>query len=70
MVDRIGGLDPFTGSRAGQIKETALDLSANAREWLGQGTGAIRKFTVEQPARALALALSMGVVLGWLTKRR
>jgi ElaB/YqjD/DUF883 family membrane-anchored ribosome-binding protein len=45
-------------------------VAASARERLSQGGEAIKNYTLEQPARALGLALGMGVLLGWLIKRR
>jgi hypothetical protein len=58
------------GSLAGGIKDTALDLTASARERLAWGIDTVRDFTAKQPARALLLALGMGVLVGWLIKRR
>jgi len=70
MIDRIreDGLD--LTAQAEHWKETALDMSAVAKERLAKGTDAIREYTVHQPARALGVALGMGVLLGWLIKRR
>lgn len=70
MIDRIrdeaGGLTSATD----QAKEQALELMASARERLGGVGTAIRDFTQNQPAKALGIALGMGVFLGWLIKRR
>ena len=70
MVDRIQDLQSRLGPQAGQLKEKALDLAAVARERATQGKDAVRTFTIEKPARALGIALGMGVLLGWLIKRR
>jgi hypothetical protein len=73
MIDRIRDVDDMAsqfGPQAEQIKEKALELAATARERLAQGGDAVREFTIRQPARALGLALGMGVLLGWLIKRR
>jgi len=51
-------------------KEKALDLSAAAREKLTEGGSALKAYTIEQPARALGLALGLGVLIGWWIKRR
>jgi ElaB/YqjD/DUF883 family membrane-anchored ribosome-binding protein len=69
MIDRLRP-EPDLGSQAEQLKEKALELSATAREGLSRGAHAIREFTIGQPAKALGLALGMGVLLGWLIKRR
>ena len=69
MIDRIQPEGAF-GAQAEQLKEKALELSATAREGLSRGAHAVREFTIEQPVKALGLALGMGVLLGWLIKRR
>ncbi len=70
MVDRTQGLDAGPGARVGEIKERALDLAATAREKLSGGTRTLRDYIVKEPTRALGIALGMGVLLGWLIKRR
>ncbi len=70
MIDRIKGLHAGVGPQAGEFKEKALDAAAVARERWTEGTGLIRNFIIEKPAQALGIALGMGVVLGWLIKRR
>ena len=55
---------------AEQVKEQALEFAASASERLAEGVEAVKHFTLEPPARALGIALGMGVVLGWLIKRR
>lgn len=70
MIDRIHELERGYGPQAEEIKEMALQYAAAARERLAQGGDSIKEFTVKQPAKALGLALGMGVFLGWLIKRR
>jgi len=70
MIDRVHDMEAGFGPTAEAAKEKALDLAAAARERLAQGSDAIKTYTLEQPARALGLALGMGVLLGWLIKRR
>jgi len=70
VIDRIQNLESEFGPQAEQMKEMALDLVANARERLARGSDAVRDYTIQQPARALGIALGMGVLLGWLIKRR
>lgn len=69
MIDRLRDVEGF-GPTAEAAKEKALDFAATAKERLGLGGQAIKSYTIEQPARALGLALGMGVLLGWLIKRR
>jgi hypothetical protein len=70
MFDRIAGLEGGGTASPEQIKEKALEFAAVARERATQGSELIRTFTVNQPARALGIALGMGVLVGWLIKRR
>lgn len=70
MIDRIRDEAAALPVSADQIKEHAYDLAASARERLAGAGTAIRDFTQNQPAKALGIALGMGVFLGWLMKRR
>lgn len=70
MIDRIREMEASFGPTAEAAKEKALDLAATAKERLTLGGQAIKNYTIEQPARALGLALGMGVLLGWWIKRR
>ncbi|HWE37594.1 MAG TPA: hypothetical protein VG406_13580 [Isosphaeraceae bacterium] len=71
MADRMQDLQAMlSGPQAEQLKERALDAAAAAREGLTVGARRVRAYVTEQPARALGIALGMGVVLGWLIKRR
>lgn len=69
MIDRVREVDGF-GATADAAKEKALDVVATVRERLTLGGDVLKTYTIEQPARALGLALGMGVLLGWLIKRR
>jgi ElaB/YqjD/DUF883 family membrane-anchored ribosome-binding protein len=70
MIDRIKGIDPSYGPQLEEFKEQALNYTAAARERLSEGREKIREYIVNEPVRALGIALGMGVVLGWLIKRR
>jgi len=70
MIDRIQGFETDYTSQAEALKEKALDLAATAREQLAEGSERIKDYVVKEPVRALGLALGLGVVLGWLIKRR
>ena len=52
------------------VRERALEAAATAKESLGFGVKTIRNYIVKEPARAIGLALGVGVLLGWLVKRR
>lgn len=68
MVDRV---EPAAhpGGAPG-VKDRALEAAATAKESFAVGTKAIRDYIDRQPARAVGLALGLGVLLGWLIKRR
>ena len=70
MIDRIREAVPATGNPMDSWKEQALGFSAAAQEGFAGGTERLKAFVINQPARALGLALGVGVVLGWLIKRR
>ena len=59
---------PTFGS--GDMKERALDLAATARERVTGGASGLRAYIVKEPTRALGIALVLGVIVGWLIKRR
>ena len=70
MVDRMQGAEAGLGARVGDAKEKALDFAATAREQVSGGSRLVRAYIVKEPTRALGIALGMGVILGWLIKRR
>jgi ElaB/YqjD/DUF883 family membrane-anchored ribosome-binding protein len=70
MVDRSQGLESGLGVQVGDVKEKALEIAATAREQLSGGGRLLRDYIVKEPVRALGIALGMGVILGWLIKRR
>ena len=70
MVDRMQGIGSGLGVQAEEIKEKALEFAATAKEKFTGGAETIKAYIVKEPTRALGIALGMGVVLGWLIKRR
>jgi ElaB/YqjD/DUF883 family membrane-anchored ribosome-binding protein len=71
MINRIEDLDSgVLAPQFEQLRDKTLELAAVAREKLGQGSDALRDYTIRQPTRAIGIALGMGVLLGWLIKRR
>ena len=63
---------PSANHASGQadIKERALELAATAREQVSGGTRGLKEYIIKEPTRALGIALVLGVVIGWLIKRR
>ncbi len=70
MIDRIQNLEASLGPQAEEVKERALEYAAVARERLAEGSERVKGYVVKEPVRALGIALGVGVVLGWLIKRR
>ena len=70
MIDRLRESGPAIGGQSESWREQALGVSATAREGFADGTERLKAFVVNQPAKALGLALLVGVALGWLIKRR
>ncbi len=66
MVDRAAGLE----AGLSDVREKALEVAASARENFQVGTNLLRDYIVKEPTRALGIAVGMGVILGWLIKRR
>jgi ElaB/YqjD/DUF883 family membrane-anchored ribosome-binding protein len=67
MNDRI---DPAHFGQPPGVQERALEVMATAKESLLGGTRTIKDYINKQPARAVGIALGLGVVLGWVIKRR
>jgi len=53
-----------------QLKDQAQLYAAAASERFVESRDKIRQYIVNEPARALGIALGVGVLLGWLIKRR
>jgi len=70
MIDRLQDVASGQAPQFDELKEQAMIFAAAARERLADGSGKIREYIVKEPARALGIALGVGVLLGWLTKRR
>lgn len=70
MIDRMQNLESSYGPQLDEMKEQALIYAASARERLAEGREKVRDYIVNEPARALGIALGVGVLLGWLIKRR
>ena len=70
MIDRAREIESDWGAQTEQLRESALQFSAVARERFAEGTDRLKQYVVKEPTRALGLALGLGVLLGWLIKRR
>jgi ElaB/YqjD/DUF883 family membrane-anchored ribosome-binding protein len=70
MIDRMQGLPAGLPDQAEELKAMAMEYARTARERISEGTDFVKDYVNRQPARALGIALGLGVVLGWLIKRR
>ena len=69
MNERIQGLKAEFTPQLEEIKAMARQDMAVARERLAERSEIVRDFVAKEPVKALAIALGIGVVLGWLIKR-
>jgi ElaB/YqjD/DUF883 family membrane-anchored ribosome-binding protein len=70
MIDRIQPDVMGYGDQAEELKARALEYAETARARLTQGSEFVKDYVQKEPARALGIALGLGVALGWLIKRR
>jgi len=70
MVDRTQGSDAGFADQAEELKARALEYAGTARESFSKGNELVKEYLTNQPARALGIALGLGVAVGWLIKRR
>lgn len=69
MIDRIHAESGYA-DQAEELKAQALEYAEVAQARLAEGSEFVKDYITKQPARALAIALGLGVALGWLIKRR
>jgi len=70
MIDRLLDSASETASQPGALREVAQKYGEVARKRLGDVSEWVKAYTVRQPARALGIAMGLGVGLGWMIKRR
>jgi ElaB/YqjD/DUF883 family membrane-anchored ribosome-binding protein len=70
VVDRMQGIEAGHGAAVADLKEVVLEATATIREKLSDGNRILRESIVKHPTQALGIAVGMGVLLGWLIKRR
>jgi ElaB/YqjD/DUF883 family membrane-anchored ribosome-binding protein len=70
MIDRIQPGVAGYADQTEEFKAQAMEYAEVARARLAEGGEFVKDYVNKQPARALAIALGLGVALGWLIKRR
>ncbi len=70
MIDRIQPSEAGFADQAEELKAQALEYAVTAQAKFSEGSELLKTYVTKQPARALGIALGVGVVLGWLIKRR
>jgi ElaB/YqjD/DUF883 family membrane-anchored ribosome-binding protein len=70
MKNRIEDVVSAVEPELDRLKEQAELVAAAARERLAEGRNKVRQYIVDEPARALGIAFGVGVLVGWLIKRR
>ena len=67
MIDRVREIANDLEPQARTMVDHAL---TTARERFVEGSGRVREYVIKNPAQAVAIALGVGVLIGWLIKRR
>jgi ElaB/YqjD/DUF883 family membrane-anchored ribosome-binding protein len=70
MIDRMHDVESGYGPQVEELKAMALEYAATARERLAERSERIKEYVTNEPLRAVVVALGVGVLLGWLIKRR
>jgi len=70
MIDRLQPPDAGYADQAEELKAKALEYAANAQTRFQEGSEFVKSYITKEPVRALGIALGVGVVVGWLIKRR
>ncbi len=70
MIDRIHELESSYAGQAEELKAMALEYASTARVKLSEGSDQLKAYVVREPLKAIGVAVGLGVVLGWMIKRR
>jgi hypothetical protein len=70
MTDDPAGMGAPSGVRPQNLAGPALWDAAIALGRIAEGTERIKEYVRREPVRALGIALGVGVLTGWWTKRR
>ncbi len=70
MNARVQGTKQEFTPQMDEIRAMARQDVAVVRERLADGTSIVTDYVAREPVKALGIALFVGVVLGWLIRRR
>ncbi len=70
MIDRLQPPDSGYADQAEELKAKALEYALSAQSKFSDGREFVKTYVTKEPVRALGIALGLGVVVGWLIKRR
>ena len=70
MIDQVRALDSSFADQTEEWRARALEYAASATARLDEGSEIVKDYVKKQPVRALGLAVGLGVLVGWLIKRR
>ncbi len=61
---------PFSEENGSLFLGSATDFAADARQRLAEAEEILKTVVTNEPVLAVGAALAVGVILGWLIKRR
>ena len=70
MINRVAEEAQNGSHAAAAIEAAACEMASTVEKKAQESLERVQKFVAANPAVSLAVAVSMGVCLGWLLKRR
>ena len=70
MIDRLRPEPSGVSLDAEDLKAQAMEFASTARVKLAEANEFLNDYVRKNPARAVGIALGLGVTLAWLIKRR
>jgi ElaB/YqjD/DUF883 family membrane-anchored ribosome-binding protein len=58
------------GKTVSLLRDSPGEFATEARQWQAEAEDFLRSMVVNRPVTAVGVALAVGVILGWLIKRR
>jgi ElaB/YqjD/DUF883 family membrane-anchored ribosome-binding protein len=70
MIDQTRDMETTAGAQATEPMQAALRYGAIACDRIAAANKRLKEYVIREPARALGIALGVGVFIGLLIKRR